>query len=55
MATQDDLFADARNCMVDSQIRPNRVTDPRILSAMRRYRGNVLCHAAVASLAYADR
>ena len=28
-------FADARNRMVDSQIRPNRVVDPRILSAMR--------------------
>ena len=36
MATQADLFADARKYMVDSQIRPNRVTDPRILAAMRR-------------------
>ncbi len=32
----DDLFAEARNRMVDSQIRPNRVTDPRITGAMRR-------------------
>lgn len=28
-------YADARNKMVDSQVRPNRVTDPRILAAMR--------------------
>src|ERR1700735_2342165 len=25
-----DLFAEARDRMVDSQVRPNRVTDPRI-------------------------
>jgi protein-L-isoaspartate(D-aspartate) O-methyltransferase len=35
MATQAEHFADARNRMVDSQIRPNRVVDPRILAAMR--------------------
>ena len=29
-------FADARNRMVDSQIRPNKVTDPRIVAAMRQ-------------------
>ena len=29
-------FAAARDCMVDSQVRPNKVYDPRILSAMRR-------------------
>ena len=34
--TSAELFADARNRMVDSQVRPNRVTDPRILAAMRR-------------------
>ncbi len=28
-------FTEARNRMVDSQIRPNKVTDPRILAAMR--------------------
>ena len=27
-----DPFADARNHMVDSQLRPNKVTDPRILA-----------------------
>ena len=30
-----DHHADARKCMVDSQIRPNKVNDPRILAAMR--------------------
>ena len=29
-------FAEARNHMVDSQIRPNKVTDPRIIAAMRQ-------------------
>ncbi len=29
-------FTDARNRMVDSQVRPNKVTDPRIIAAMRR-------------------
>ena len=35
MAVAADFFADARIRMVDSQIRPNKVTDPRILHAMR--------------------
>ncbi|MDR3530027.1 MAG: protein-L-isoaspartate O-methyltransferase [Rhodopila sp.] len=54
MATQSELFADARNRMVDSQIRPNRVTDPRILSAMRRLPRERFLPAAVLPLAYAD-
>src|SRR5690349_21024861 len=29
-------FEDARQRMVDSQIRPNKVTDPRVLAAMAR-------------------
>jgi protein-L-isoaspartate(D-aspartate) O-methyltransferase len=49
-----EYFADARKCMVDSQIRPNRVTDPRILSAMRRLPRERFLPANVASLAYAD-
>lgn len=49
-----DYFADARKCMVDSQIRPNRVTDPRILSAMRRLPRERFLPANVAALAYAD-
>ncbi len=31
----NDFLIDARKRMVDSQIRPNRVSDPRILEAMR--------------------
>lgn len=54
MATQAEHFADARNCMVDSQIRPNRVTDPRILSAMRRLPREHFLLANVWPLAYAD-
>ena len=49
-----DLFADARKHMVDSQIRPNRVTDPRILSAMRRLPRERFLPAAAAPLAYVD-
>jgi protein-L-isoaspartate(D-aspartate) O-methyltransferase len=54
MATPADLFADARKCMVDSQIRPNRVTEPRVLSAMRRLPRERFLPAHVAALAYAD-
>jgi protein-L-isoaspartate(D-aspartate) O-methyltransferase len=54
MATQAEHFADARNCMVDSQIRPNRVSDPRILAAMRRLPRERFLPANVQSLAYAD-
>lgn len=54
MANQADLFADARKNMVDSQIRPNRVTDPRILAAMRRLPRERFLPPAVQALAYAD-
>ena len=54
MATPAEYFADARNHMVDSQIRPNRVTDPRILSAMRRLPRERFLPASMAALAYAD-
>jgi protein-L-isoaspartate(D-aspartate) O-methyltransferase len=54
MATPADLFADARTCMVDSQIRPNRVTDSRILSAMRRLPRERFLPPNVWPLAYAD-
>lgn len=54
MATPADLFDEARKCMVDSQIRPNRVTDPRILSAMRRLPREAFLPTSLASLAYAD-
>lgn len=47
-------FAEARNRMVDSQIRPNKVTDPRIVAAMRRLPRERFVPPDVASLAYAD-
>jgi protein-L-isoaspartate(D-aspartate) O-methyltransferase len=55
MATEDDPFADARNCMVDSQIRPNRVVDQRVLSAMRTVPRERFLPANVQALAYADQ
>ncbi|HBK08666.1 MAG TPA: protein-L-isoaspartate O-methyltransferase [Acetobacteraceae bacterium] len=54
MATQAENFADARKCMVDSQIRPNRVTDPRVLAAMRSLPRERFLPAGVQALAYAD-
>lgn len=54
MATHAALFADARKMMVDSQIRPNRVTDPRVLAAMRNLPRERFLPAAVRALAYAD-
>jgi protein-L-isoaspartate(D-aspartate) O-methyltransferase len=54
MATQAELFADARKNMVDSQIRPNRVTDSRILAAMRRLPRERFLPAALRALAYVD-
>ncbi len=54
MATQDQMFVDARNFMVDSQIRPNRVADQRILSAMRTIPRERFLPRNVQSLAYAD-
>jgi protein-L-isoaspartate(D-aspartate) O-methyltransferase len=50
-----DLFAEARNRMVDSQIRPNRVIDPRITGAMRRLPRERFLPADQAPLAYADQ
>jgi protein-L-isoaspartate(D-aspartate) O-methyltransferase len=47
-------FQDARNRMVDSQIRPNKVVDPRILRAMRELPRERFVPARLRSLAYAD-
>ncbi len=47
-------FADARNHMVDSQLRPNRVIDPRILAAMRQLPRERFLPAHLASFAYLD-
>ena len=47
-ATMD--FAAARAMMVDSQVRPNKVTDPRIIAAMRSLPRERFVPAAQASL-----
>jgi protein-L-isoaspartate(D-aspartate) O-methyltransferase len=50
-----ELFVEARNRMVDSQIRPNRVTDPRIVAAMRSLPRERFLPPTLAPLAYADQ
>jgi protein-L-isoaspartate(D-aspartate) O-methyltransferase len=47
-------FARARTLMVESQVRVEDVTDPRILGAMRRLPRERFAPAALATLAYAD-
>ena len=47
-------FAEARNRMVDSQVRPNKVTDPRIIAAMRQLPRERFLPPHLAPLAYAD-
>ena len=47
-------FADARTRMVDSQVRPNKVTDPRILASMRRIRRERFLPPTLAAQAYCD-
>ncbi|HEX5328255.1 MAG TPA: protein-L-isoaspartate O-methyltransferase [Acetobacteraceae bacterium] len=47
-------FTDARNRMVDSQVRPNKVTDPRIIAAMRELPRELFLPARLRPLAYID-
>jgi protein-L-isoaspartate(D-aspartate) O-methyltransferase len=47
-------YSDARNMMVDGQVRPNKVYDSRILAAMRRIPRELFLPAHLAALAYAD-
>jgi protein-L-isoaspartate(D-aspartate) O-methyltransferase len=47
-------FFDARNRMVDSQIRPNRVVDPRILAAMREIPRERFLPPELRAFAYVD-
>src|SRR5277367_2445602 len=54
-ATPIDPFNDPRNRMVDSQVRPNRVTDLRILTAMRTIPRERFLPPSMAPLAYADQ
>ncbi len=44
----------ARAVMVDGQVRPNKVTDPRIIAAMRRLPREAFVPPAAAVLAYSD-
>jgi protein-L-isoaspartate(D-aspartate) O-methyltransferase len=47
-------YADARRRMVDGQLRPNRVTDPRLLDAMRSLPREEFLPPALRSRAYTD-
>jgi protein-L-isoaspartate(D-aspartate) O-methyltransferase len=49
-----ETFAAARSHMVDSQIRPNKVTDPRIIAAMRHLPRERFLPLNLASFAYLD-
>lgn len=52
--THIDPYAAARNHMVDSQLRPNKVTDPRITGAMRRLPRERFLPPNLRHLAYID-
>ena len=47
-------YAAARDCMVDSQLRPNRITDARIIRAMRSLPRERFLPDAMACMAYID-
>ncbi len=47
-------FETARNLMVDGQVRPNKVSDPRILAAMRTLQRERFVPPQMAPLAYSD-
>lgn len=55
MVTSDDFTNDARKRMVDSQIRPNKVTDPRILAAMRTLPRHRFLPGSLQAQAYSDQ
>ncbi len=54
MDTEPLDFTDARNRMVDSQLRPNKVTDPRVLRAMRELPRERFLPARLRARAYVD-
>jgi len=54
MDIDPQAFAEARNRMVDSQLRPNKVSDPRIISAARELPRERFLPPHLAPLAYAD-
>ncbi len=49
-----DPYAETRNHMVDSQVRPNKVTDARIIQAMRRLPRERFVPPNLAGVAYID-
>ena len=49
-----DLYVNARNLMVDGQVRPNRVYDRRVLDAMRTLPRERFLPAALGARAYTD-
>ncbi len=53
--TNPPATAAARNFMVDGQVRPNKVTDPRVIDAMRALPREEFVPAALSTLAYVDR
>lgn len=48
------VYDAARTNMVESQIRPNRVTDERVIAAFSRIRRELFVPSALAGVAYAD-
>ena len=54
MDVQTFDFAEARNLMVDSQVRPNKVADPRIIAAMREIPRELFVPPAQRAIAYID-
>lgn len=52
--SDQDRIARVRDNMVDSQVRPNRVTDPRLLAGMRRLPRERFLPPAMRHLAYLD-
>jgi protein-L-isoaspartate(D-aspartate) O-methyltransferase len=54
MAAEEELYASARACMVNSQVRPNKVNDTRIVSAMRQIRRERFLPSTLRHLAYVD-
>ena len=49
-----DHFTQARNHMVDGQVRPNKVVDARVIGAMRRLPRERFVPPELAGLAYID-
>ena len=55
MASTTFPFAAARQFMVDSQLRPNKVTNPTLLEAMRQAPRETFLPPSLWSIAYADQ